>query len=129
VQVPGRVMSPLKLSVEELRTQFEPVEVIAVNQCSGNSRGFFQPRVPGGQSANGAMGNAKWKGVRLKDVLEMAGPSLSRPFRALSKGKRFPQGVGLGLAFRRAFGPRCSIVFNAHDTLRASRVFSHDCPR
>ena len=73
VQVLGKVKTPLKLSVEELRAQFEQVEVIAVNQCSGNSRGFFQPRVPGGQLANGAMGNAKWKGVRLKDVLEKAG--------------------------------------------------------
>lgn len=70
VQVLGRVKTPLKLSVEELRANFEPVEITAVNQCSGNSRGFFQPRVPGGQSANGAMGNATWKGVRLKDVLE-----------------------------------------------------------
>ena len=73
VQVLGKVKSPLKLSVEELRTQFEPVEVVAVNQCSGNSRGFFQPRVPGGQLGNGAMGNAKWKGARLRDVLEKAG--------------------------------------------------------
>jgi len=73
VQVLGKVKSPLKLSVEELRTQFEPVEITAVNQCSGNSRGFFQPRVPGGQLGNGAMGNAKWKGARLKDVLEKAG--------------------------------------------------------
>ncbi|MEO6740855.1 MAG: molybdopterin-dependent oxidoreductase [Chthoniobacteraceae bacterium] len=73
VQVLGKVKTPLKLSVAELHAQFEQVEVIAVNQCSGNSRGFFQPRVSGGQSANGAMGNAKWKGVRLKDVLEKAG--------------------------------------------------------
>ncbi len=73
VQVLGKVKTPLKLSVEELRTQFEAVEITAVNQCSGNSRGFFQPRVPGGQLGNGAMGNAKWKGARLKDVLEKAG--------------------------------------------------------
>ncbi len=39
----------------------------------GNSRGFFQPRVPGGEWANGAMGNALWTGVRLKDVLDKAG--------------------------------------------------------
>src|SRR3546814_14626691 len=45
----------------------------AVNQCSGKSRGFFQPRVGGGQWANGAMGNALWTGVRLKDVLDRAG--------------------------------------------------------
>jgi sulfite dehydrogenase len=49
------------------------VEVTAVNQCSGNSRGFFNPRVNGGQLANGAMGNAKWRGVRLKDILAKAG--------------------------------------------------------
>jgi hypothetical protein len=49
------------------------VELAAVNQCSGNSRGFFEPRVPGGQLGNGAMGNALWRGVRLKDVLERAG--------------------------------------------------------
>jgi DMSO/TMAO reductase YedYZ molybdopterin-dependent catalytic subunit len=73
VQVLGKVNTPLKLSVAELRANFEPVEVTAVNQCSGNSRGFFQPRVPGGQLGHGAMGNAKWKGARLKDVLEKAG--------------------------------------------------------
>src|SRR5207237_10268603 len=51
------------------------VEIVAVNQCSGNSRGFFQPRVGGGQMGNGAMGNARWKGVRLKDVLTKVGVS------------------------------------------------------
>jgi len=39
----------------------------------GIGRGFFQPRVPGGQLGNGAMGNARWIGVRLKDVLNKAG--------------------------------------------------------
>ena len=49
------------------------VEIAAVNQCSGNSRGLFQPRVPGAQWENGAMGNARWTGVRLRDVLDRAG--------------------------------------------------------
>ena len=49
------------------------VELAAVNQCSGNSRGLFQPRVPGAQWGNGAMGNAKWLGVRLRDILDVAG--------------------------------------------------------
>ena len=48
-------------------------EIAAVNQCSGNSRGLFQPRVAGGQWQNGAMGNAKWTGVRLRDLLDRAG--------------------------------------------------------
>lgn len=62
----------LSLSIAELKA-FEPVELIAVNQCSGNSRGLFGPRVPGGQWANGAMGNARWKGARLRDILAKAG--------------------------------------------------------
>jgi DMSO/TMAO reductase YedYZ molybdopterin-dependent catalytic subunit len=49
------------------------VEIVAVNQCSGNSRGFFEPRVAGGQLGNGAMGNARWKGVPLKAILDRAG--------------------------------------------------------
>jgi DMSO/TMAO reductase YedYZ molybdopterin-dependent catalytic subunit len=73
LDVKGLVKSPLSLSMEQLKSQFENTEVVAVNQCSGNSRGFFQPRVGGGQSGNGAMGNARWRGVRLKDVLAKAG--------------------------------------------------------
>ena len=62
----------LSLSLPDL-LQFKPVEIAAVNQCSGNSRGFFEPRVPGAQWGNGGMGNARWTGVRLKDVLDKAG--------------------------------------------------------
>ena len=61
-----------ELNMEQLRTQFKPVEVTAVNQCSGNSRALFDPRVTGGQLGNGAMGNARWLGVPLKDVLARA---------------------------------------------------------
>ena len=65
---------PFELTMAELRTQFKPIEYLAVNQCSGNSRGFFNPRVTGGQLANGAMGNARWVGAALKDVLARAAP-------------------------------------------------------
>jgi len=70
--VRGQVENQLSLALPDL-LKFERVEIAAVNQCSGNSRGFFEPRVPGGQWGNGAMGNARWAGVRLKDVLEKAG--------------------------------------------------------
>ena len=73
IEIKGKVNSPLSLSLAELKTKFEPVEIAAVNQCSGNGRGFSEPRVPGGQLGNGAMGCARWKGVRLKDILERAG--------------------------------------------------------
>ena len=73
LSIKGKVNSPLTLSLADLKKQFEPVEIVAVNQCSGNGRGFSNPRVAGGQMGNGAMGNARWKGVRLKDVLNKAG--------------------------------------------------------
>ena len=72
VEVKGKVDKPLKLSLAELK-RMPSVEIVAVNQCSGNSRGFFEPRVAGGQLGDGAMGNARWKGVSLKAVLDRAG--------------------------------------------------------
>lgn len=64
---------PLSFSLPELRSTFQHVSLAAVNQCSGNRRGLFSPRVPGVQWGNGAMGNALWTGVRLRDVLQRAG--------------------------------------------------------
>ncbi len=63
----------LKFGLAELKKQFKPVEVTAVCQCSGNRRGLFEPHVAGVEWGVGAMGNARWRGVRLKDVLERAG--------------------------------------------------------
>ena len=70
--VHGHVTQALSLSMADVLAM-PRVELAAVNQCSGNSRGLFQPRVPGGQWQNGAMGNARWTGVRLRDVLDRAG--------------------------------------------------------
>ncbi|WP_428534358.1 molybdopterin-dependent oxidoreductase [Rhodopila sp.] len=70
--VRGHVNAPLSLSMADLLA-LPRFEIAAVNQCSGNSRGFFQPRVAGGEWGNGAMGNARWTGVRLRDVLDRAG--------------------------------------------------------
>lgn len=72
LEIKGKVDHPLKLSLKDIR-KLPAVELTAVNQCSGNSRGFFDPRVAGGQLGNGAMGNARWRGVPLKTVLDKAG--------------------------------------------------------
>lgn len=73
LDVSGHVQKALSLSLHELQTRFEAVSVVALCQCAGNSRSLFEPPVPGGQWGNGAMSNARWKGVRLKDVLDAAG--------------------------------------------------------
>ncbi|MGL5164730.1 MAG: molybdopterin-dependent oxidoreductase [Afipia sp.] len=72
LEINGKVDKPLKLSLADIK-KMPSVELVAVNQCSGNSRGFLNPRVAGGQLGNGAMGNARWKGVPLKAVLDRAG--------------------------------------------------------
>ncbi len=72
LSIKGRVDRPLVLSLADLKAM-PTVDLVAVNQCSGNGRGFSEPRVGGGQAANGLMGNARWRGVTLKAVLARAG--------------------------------------------------------
>jgi DMSO/TMAO reductase YedYZ molybdopterin-dependent catalytic subunit len=72
IDIKGKVDRPFKLSIKDLK-KMHATEIVAVNQCSGNSRGLFNPRVAGGQLGNGAMGNARWRGVPLKAVLDKAG--------------------------------------------------------
>jgi DMSO/TMAO reductase YedYZ molybdopterin-dependent catalytic subunit len=73
IRIDGKVKTPLTLTLQELKRLADPVDLVAVNQCSGNSRGFFVPRTNGGQLGHGAIGNARWTGVPLKKVLEKAG--------------------------------------------------------
>ena len=70
--VKGLVATPLSLSLAEIKAM-PATEIVAVSQCSGNGRGFFEPRVAGGQAGNGLMGNARWTGVPLRAVLDRAG--------------------------------------------------------
>lgn len=72
LEVSGHVDKPISISLDQLLS-LPRIEYAAVNQCSGNSRGLFVPRVPGAQWGNGAMGNAKWLGVSLRSVLDLAG--------------------------------------------------------
>ena len=100
--VRGHVDKTLSLSLPDLMA-LPRVEIAAVNQCSGNSRGFFEPRVPGAQWGNGAMGNARWAGVRLADVLARAAikpgavqvrfSGLDEP--AVSDGPDFKKSLGI----------------------------------
>ncbi len=71
--VTGHVERPVSLALAEIKALPGRTEIVAVNQCSGNSRGFFEPRMAGGQLGNGAMGCARWTGVPLKSVLDRAG--------------------------------------------------------
>ena len=67
------VERPAEYDMAALKNGFEQVEVVAVCQCSGNRRGLSAPHVQGVEWGYGAMGNARWKGVRVKDVLAKSG--------------------------------------------------------
>lgn len=73
IHINGLVEKELHITLDQLKNDFEQVEVTAVLQCGGNSRSAFQPVAGGIQWGNGAMGCAKWKGVRLSDLLDKAG--------------------------------------------------------
>jgi sulfite oxidase len=70
--VDGEVGKPLRLSLDDLK-QLPRAEATCVLQCAGNGRGLQVPVLPGVQWRYGAVGNARWGGVRLRDVLARAG--------------------------------------------------------
>lgn len=71
--IDGEVDKPLKLSIDDLKSQFENVTSRLVVECGGNGRAFFQPGASGNQWSVGAVACPEWTGVRLADVLKAAG--------------------------------------------------------
>jgi DMSO/TMAO reductase YedYZ molybdopterin-dependent catalytic subunit len=70
--IDGEVERPLTLTLADLR-QMPRIVLPATLECAGNGRAFFDPPVAGVQWQKGAVGNARWTGVRLADVLKRAG--------------------------------------------------------
>jgi DMSO/TMAO reductase YedYZ molybdopterin-dependent catalytic subunit len=68
----GGANNTATLTLDDLK-KMPAAEVVAVNQCSGNRRGLSNPHVAGVEWGYGAMGCARWKGARLKDVLDKVG--------------------------------------------------------
>ena len=72
LKIDGKVDRPVTITMDDLR-KFPRVELVAVVECAGNGRSFYEPRVAGTQWAYGSVGNGRWTGVRLRDVLQKAG--------------------------------------------------------
>jgi len=72
LKVEGKVAQPFEVTMDDLRRM--PTQTItATIECAGNSRVFLVPKVKGVQWELGAIGNAEWTGVRLRDLLQRAG--------------------------------------------------------
>jgi DMSO/TMAO reductase YedYZ molybdopterin-dependent catalytic subunit len=89
--VQGEIATPLTLGFDEVR-QLPATELVSVLECAGNGRGFYEPSVAGLQWLNGAVGNARWKGVRLADLLKRAGVK-STAAEVLFEGADAPLGT------------------------------------
>jgi DMSO/TMAO reductase YedYZ molybdopterin-dependent catalytic subunit len=74
LEVGGLAATKLSLTIDDLKRLPQHI-VPATLECAGNGRGHFRPRVPGLQWTKGAIGNAEWRGPRVKDILERAGIS------------------------------------------------------
>ena len=96
LEITGNVEEPKKLPLSAIVSKMPRISIAAVNQCSGNSRSRMQPRVAGGQWGNGAMGNALWTGVSLRELLDAAKVkpgSVQVQFQGMDRGKG-PEGLG-----------------------------------
>jgi sulfite oxidase len=91
LSVSGLVSTPLTLSMDDLR-KMPSTEVVSVLECAGNGRQNYSPSVPGVQWANGAVGNGRWRGVRLAEVLRRAGVN-SAAVEILFNGADTPPGT------------------------------------
>jgi DMSO/TMAO reductase YedYZ molybdopterin-dependent catalytic subunit len=72
LQIEGEVATPATLSLDELR-KMPSTTITATLECAGNGRAFFDPPVAGIQWGKGAVGTARWRGVRMAEVLKRAG--------------------------------------------------------
>lgn len=99
VRISGLVDQELELSLDDLKGMTQH-PFTAFLECSGNSRGFYQPNASGTQWGNTGMGNAEWAGTRLADVLTMAGIQ-DGAVDVVSQGGDFPEmqrGLPVGVA-------------------------------
>lgn len=110
--VDGAVGQPLRLAWADV-LRFSRVELTAWLQCAGNRRGHFQPKAAGGQWDRGAVGNARWSGVRLRDVLLSANPTVKAHHVAFEGGD--PNGAAppyvRSIPIEKALDPNTLLVF------------------
>lgn len=71
--IDGLVDKPIKLTIADLKKNFEVVTKQLVIECGGNGRAMFNPPARGNQWTYGAVACSEWTGVRLLDVLNAAG--------------------------------------------------------
>ena len=82
LKIDGEVERPIELTLDELK-KMPRATVTVTLECAGNGRSFFDPPVAGIQWEKGAVGTARWTGVRMSDILKKAGVKSTGKYIAL----------------------------------------------
>lgn len=116
LSIDGEVERPRHWTIESLKASFPVVDVTAVLECAGNGRVGYSPPTDGLIWTNGAVGCARWTGVRLADLLEDAGLKSSAVYTGhespdpRSDGSGRPA-ISRGLPIAKALSPECLVAF------------------
>ena len=73
LRIDGEVTRSRRFSLAELQSEFENHEAQITIECAGNGRAGYYPNASGNQWTLGAVGCAKYRGIRLADVLKSLG--------------------------------------------------------
>ena len=68
--IDGEVEHPRQWTLAEIRDRFPHREALITLECAGNGRAGYHPGVSGNQWTLGAVGCARYRGVRLRDLLD-----------------------------------------------------------
>jgi sulfite oxidase len=120
LEITGEVDRPRSFTLRDLKQRFEVVSVTAVLECAGNGRAFFAPAVSGAQWTRGAVGCARWTGIRMADLLREAGLRGSAvhtahhsPDRMIGRPDR--PALSRGVPIDKAMAPETLIAFAMND--------------
>ncbi len=112
--IDGHVANPRSFSVADLKREFEVTTVTAVLECAGNGRALLDPPVEGNQWRYGAVGCARFSGIRLGDLLDQARPSPRAVYTAHHSPDRTAAGkvaISRGLPLWKAAAPETLVAF------------------
>ncbi|PAV64919.1 hypothetical protein WR25_10554 [Diploscapter pachys] len=124
LQVEGLgVKRPLNLSVDELKNSFAPVHITSAIQCSGNRRANMNAykKVQGLMWKETAISNAKWTGVRLRDLLIHSGVDPNDKqikhvhLEGADKDPTGGQNYGASIPFEKAMSPETIVAYKMND--------------
>lgn len=117
ITIDGEVEKPMKVSIADLKKNFDVVKQAMVIECAGNGRSFFDPPASGGQWTYGAVACSEWTGVRLADVLKAAGVRSSAVYTGHEgadmhlSGDPAKKTLSRGLPIKKAMDPNTLIAF------------------